>query len=383
SVTRAVTLVKLFCEASGASVNWDKCCGVWHGAWATAPSEYEGVPWSSTPSKYLGVPLQHFRNSNNMYWSGVATDLDSRASRWKHRDLSVFTRATVCNMFLIAKLWYVLQLLHCARTNIQKFHRIFAVFIWKSTWEPMRRDHLFRRVRHGGLGLSHLFVRQLVSRFFFVRDQNHPFLRAIIQTKLVHHLPSFIVSYETTPVKVFGFLKEVVDAVKFLSVRFSLEYLAEVSRKTLARDLIESLFPAPLYRTLYAACQGQDVLSRVKRMIVPPSAKSFFFKLHSPTLPVKEWLDKKGIFVPWTINCLLCKQPETVDHVFIFCWDAQFFWDVLQRTLKKDFVITPSRIRFLDVQNENCVAYDSFLLLGLFSICKSRMAVRNADTDAK
>lgn len=144
----------------------------------------------------------------------------------------------------------------------------------------------------------------------------------IIQTKLVHQLPSFIVSYETTPVEVFGFLKEVVDAVNFLSVRFSLEYLAEVSRKTLTRDLIESLFPAPLYRTLYSACHGKDVLSRLKRMIVPPSARSFFFKLHSSILPVKEWLDKKGIFAPWTINCLLCKQPETVDHVFIFCWDA-------------------------------------------------------------
>lgn len=69
SVTRAVTPVKQFCEASGASVNWDKCCGVWHGAWATAPSECEGVLWSDAPSKYLGVPLQHSRNSN-MHWSG-------------------------------------------------------------------------------------------------------------------------------------------------------------------------------------------------------------------------------------------------------------------------------------------------------------------------
>ncbi|CAN7998230.1 unnamed protein product [Ixodes hexagonus] len=214
-----------------------------------------------------------------MYWSGVATDLDRRASRWKYRDLFIFTRATVCNMFLIAKLWYVLQVLHCTRKNVQKFHRVFAMFIWKSTWEPMRRKNLFRRVRNGGLGLSHLFVRQLVSRFVFVRNQVHPFIRSLIQTELSPHLPSFVVSscIVSSPNNLFGFLKEVVEAVRFLSVRFSLDYLFTVSKKSLTRDLIESLFPPPLYRTLFSKGQGQDVLSRVKKMCVPPAAKSFFF----------------------------------------------------------------------------------------------------------
>ncbi|CAN7941774.1 unnamed protein product [Ixodes hexagonus] len=108
SVTEVITLAKRFCQATGAVINCDNCRGFWHGAWATTPSEFEGVCWDTVPCQYLGVPLQSFRNSQ-AYWSGVTTDLDRRASRWKQRELSIFARATVCNVFLIAKHWYVLQ----------------------------------------------------------------------------------------------------------------------------------------------------------------------------------------------------------------------------------------------------------------------------------
>ncbi|CAN7939388.1 unnamed protein product [Ixodes hexagonus] len=99
-------------------------------------------------------------------------------------------------------------------------------------------------------------------------------------------------------------------------------------------------------------------------MPVPPCVKTFFFKLHSGVLPVKTWLDDKGLFVPWGVNCFLCQKPETVEHVFLDCWDGVFFWDVLQRTLKKEFPLDPYGIRFLAVEDENGIptAYHSILL---------------------
>lgn len=147
----------------------------------------------------------------------MSTDLKGMVSTWANRDLSVFARATVCNIFLVVKLWYVLQVLACGRTNIQKLLRVFVTFMWKSGWERMPRDNLFRRVKSGGLGLAHLFVRHLVSRFFFLRDQNHPFLRTAIQAKLANSLTAMLVmSGCTEPQSHFGFLKEVTDATMFL-----------------------------------------------------------------------------------------------------------------------------------------------------------------------
>ncbi|CAN7991243.1 unnamed protein product [Ixodes hexagonus] len=90
-----------------------------------------------------------------------------------------------------------MQVLHCSRVNVQKIHRAFAVFIWGSTWERCARDNLFRRVRDGGLGLTHLFVRQLVNRFLFLRDTNDPFLRAACQLRLARALSELNVSTES------------------------------------------------------------------------------------------------------------------------------------------------------------------------------------------
>lgn len=62
-----------------------------------------------------------------------------------------------CNVLVVAKLCYVLQVLHCASPNIQRLHRcFFAMPVWGATWRPMRRDNLFRPVKAGGLGLAHL-----------------------------------------------------------------------------------------------------------------------------------------------------------------------------------------------------------------------------------
>ncbi|CAN7948621.1 unnamed protein product, partial [Ixodes pacificus] len=179
-------------------------------------------------------------------------------------------------------------------------------------------------------------------------------------------------------------MREVVGAYKFLRARFSLEYLSEVTRKKLYQDLVDVTLPVPLYRALYSTGSGQDVLKRVKRMSVPACVKTFFsFKLHTGTLPVKTWMVERGMFVAWGNHCFLCKKPESVEHVFLDCWDAIFFWDLLQRTLKKDFPLDSHGIRFQAVENENCVPFDLFMLLGLHSIWRCRMAVRHADVDTR
>lgn len=192
-------------------------------------------------------------------------------------------------------------------------------------------------------------------------------------------LPEFVVSsFPITNRAVTGFLREVVYAFHMLTAHFSMEYLNDVPNKKLYEDLLGVFVPAPLYRSIYRGGPGQDVLKRVKKMPVKPTVKSFFIKLHSGTLPVKTWLNDKSIFVPLTTDCTLCKKPETIEHVFIDCWDPVFHWDILQRTLKKELPITPYGIRLLPTASDD-VPYDIVMVLGLHSIWKTRMAFRHAD----
>lgn len=205
---------------------------------------------------YLGAPLEPLKKSTK-YWEDVMDDLKERTSKWGGRDMSIFTRATFCNIFLTARVWYVLQLLHCARSSIQEMHRIFALFIWKCASEPMRRDNLFLRPSKGGLWLLHLFIQQVVSSFLALRDPQHPLLQVMFQTRLTSHILTFLVSsFIGPPARMVGFVKEVVEAFRFVSARFSLDYLASVSRTKRYRDLIYNVFPVPVYRVIYGNGPG-------------------------------------------------------------------------------------------------------------------------------
>lgn len=377
SVTKAVDVARNFCKMSGSVINWGKSVGLLHGAWEDIPTEIESIHWTSSPMRYLGVPLQHFRDTKD-YWKEQCAEVKEKTKKFGGRDLSMFTRATVCNLFLVAKIWFVLQALCASRTSIQKIHREFAVFIWGSVWERTSRTNLFTSVKRGGLGLAHLFLRQVVSRFLFLRDQKNVFLLTVFQERLSDVLPNYIVSTQLARTNIIrGFLREVVWAYQFLCARFSLEYLSSVKRKKLYKDVVEICLPLPIYRTKFCIESGANVLKRVKRMPVRSSAKSFFFQLHSETLPVKPWLEEKGLFVAWSVNCLRCRKPETIEHIFLDCSDAVFLWDVLKRTLKKELPVTPYGIRFLPTSNDNGVPHDMFMLLCLHSLWKTRMAVRH------
>lgn len=205
SISEVIKLMRVFCDATGAAVNMTRCSGFWHGAWATKPEVFEGFNWSETQRKYLGVPLEYYKNSNK-HWCEAKSKPERKVHKWGGREMSIFARATVCNTFLVAKLMYVFQVLACSRICIQSFHRVFAKFIWKVGIEPMSRDNIFRPVNRGGLGLSHLYFRQIVARFVFLRDQNSTFLCSALQITMPDLLPSFIMSsFCAPPTKRVGF----------------------------------------------------------------------------------------------------------------------------------------------------------------------------------
>lgn len=94
----------------------------------------------------------------------------------------------------------------------------------------MRTNNLFHSANYEVLGIVHVFIRQLLSRFYFLRDQGHPFLRTVTQTLPGIQLPSFsVTSHDEDPM----WLTEAVDVFNLLIVRFQTEYLASVPKKKL------------------------------------------------------------------------------------------------------------------------------------------------------
>lgn len=140
------------------------------------------------------------------------------------------------------------------------FTEYLQPFVWGSSWKPMRRDNLFCSIEAGGLGLTHLFVRQTVSRFMFFRPYSHKFIRTYLQTHLSDLLADLVLSsVHLTMPRPFGFLKEVVAFIQFLKVRFSTKTLVhrfqEGALLHLSRTAIPRTFiPQPISRRSRLRC---------------------------------------------------------------------------------------------------------------------------------
>lgn len=126
-----MSLLQRFCDATSSLINIDKCVGLWHGNCEAFPAVYERIKCSSKPYTYLGVPLDQYKNKGDL-WAEKTKGLSVLTQKWGGRDLSIFAHTTICNVFQVLRLVYLVQKLSCSRINIQRIHRLFAVFVWQS-----------------------------------------------------------------------------------------------------------------------------------------------------------------------------------------------------------------------------------------------------------
>lgn len=296
---------------------------------------------------------------------------------WRARHIAFMSRAHVCNAIVYPAILYAARVSTIDAGTFAKLHRSFAVFIWRSTSEPMRRSNLYWSPEAGGLGLVNVELKITVQRFLFFREQRDGFLRAAVQSVGALHLSLWLATTATMShgARATAFYKEVARAVALLEERFSWEYLLAVRPRRLYWDLVEQELPPPLYRQPPAGVAISDVLKRVRKLPVPTGTKDFFFRFHTGVLPVKARQEERGFFLPWGSNCLLCGGRETPEHVLLECNTASFFWDELQASFGTCWEITWRGLKFLDVDAEHTLLRDCVLIVGLHALWRARVDV--------
>ncbi|CAN8006964.1 unnamed protein product [Ixodes hexagonus] len=334
-----------------------------------------GINWSSSVPNYLGVGLETAQLSTGC--DGIhLKSVYFKMTDWHGRHLSLFNRAYVCNSVFFSSIWYAAQILPSRQADIHKFHRLCATFIWQSLFERMRRTNLFLNLSKGGLGLVNLEIKAKVQRFLFFRDQVNPVMTRSLKSLGGQYLISWQVSTEEATVRapVLRFYREVEEAINFFHRRFSWDYLVQVNRKKLYWDALEMVIPPPLYRSLYGGLEESTVFKSLRKYPVRTATKDFFVKFYIEVLSVKTWLESKGFFVAWSANCALCPMPETLQHVFLYCTNAEIFWSELRHAF--GIVVQPDwvTLKFLQIdvgENRRCI--EVLFLLGLHAIWRSRV----------
>lgn len=99
--------------------------------------------------------------------------------------MSILARATACNTFLIAKLLYVFRILHCSSINVQALFSVRQIYleIYSGADEA---GQPFALLGFWWAGFGQLFSKQVVSRFFLIRDPRGPFFHAAAPTSFAN-----------------------------------------------------------------------------------------------------------------------------------------------------------------------------------------------------
>lgn len=376
SVEQAGEVVELagrFCRFSGAEINMAKSEGAWLGEWACKPRRLFGIDWKDSLGSYLGVNL-NLTGGCVLRWRGKLAAAERKLQPWRTRHITMFSRAHVCNALVYPPMLYSARITTIDASTTHKLHRLWAAFIWRSTYEPMRRSNLFWSLEKEGVGLVNVHLKLIVQRFLYFRNQPDSFLRAALQHLGSAHLARWVATSEglNHGLSHTGFYKEVAAALAGLEEQFSWKYLLAASPRRLYWDLLAKVLPPPLYRQPSGSAPSTNVLRRVRALPVPTGSKDFFFRFHVGVLPVMARQESRGFFLPYGSGCILCGQKETSEHVFLACNIAHYFWDEIQSFFGTRWEITWSSLRFLNAEAECPDLRDCVFVLGLHSLWRAR-----------
>ena len=109
NLARFQAALEVFCDASGAKINWHKSCGFWIGAgappqWLPHPS-FRWIP-EGTPVRYLGCQIGLELTAEQQI-APLLLSIRRKLIFWSSARLSLAGRAVVANQVLLATMWYV------------------------------------------------------------------------------------------------------------------------------------------------------------------------------------------------------------------------------------------------------------------------------------
>jgi hypothetical protein len=110
NMDKVQNVLKIFCKASGAKINWNKSTAIWASrrerTWNWGREE--GLKWvpEGEGVRYLGVQVG-FRLPTEANFDKMMVALKGKLINWGHNNLSLAGRTLVANQVLLASMWYL------------------------------------------------------------------------------------------------------------------------------------------------------------------------------------------------------------------------------------------------------------------------------------
>ncbi len=153
-------VLKLFCHASGAKINWHKSAAIWANkkekTWNWGRDD--GLRWvpEGEGIRYLGIQVS-FHLLFKANFDKMMLALKGKLINWSHNKLSLVDKILVANQVLLASMWYLVA---CWNPNPRMCCQVRGViknFIWGGkdalARAKVKWDTLALPIAQGGLGI--------------------------------------------------------------------------------------------------------------------------------------------------------------------------------------------------------------------------------------
>ena len=328
-------------EASGSKVNKEKTEILLLGRFQIQHIPVEYRRYVVDVSKILGIPWSKYGAHGGTFWKTVIGKIEKEIEKWGERRLSFTGKVLAIKTVLLSKIWYGARVLKIPKEIVGKIDTMLFKFLWSGRTELIKRASLFRPIREGGLGMTH--VAGKCSALLMMK------LNALYKVN-PGEVPQPWVGYGIYRLGVFlrqycpaigtnCFVHNPVDAgAVWGKVRFLVEQ-SKITREgnfwlkaTLAKIYGEMKY---MYQEPHTVCvrkphiRWEYVWKNIWTAKASNAEKEFIFKTAHGALPVKTTF--KGL-PGISKSCTLCKrEPETTEHLFFDCPRVQAALNSLRR----------------------------------------------------
>ena len=288
--------------------------GGWHGR---TDWPYNDIKVETSEIQILGITFaSEIKCAVEKSWSNILDKIKQKIRILSQRYFTIFQRAIVINMIILAKVWYTSHTYPLPCKYSKLINTEIFKFLWQSKYNPIKRETLFQSKYEGGLGIFNVFYK---AQSIYAST----FLKQFLNSDENYSLMKYYCALRINPI--FNIL-ELPNNTSFTKSKFFDEYVILI-RKLISVNNFPNISSTDIYRFLLPVCQPSVNLNInidwkiswkcLNFKYVNVRDRDIIFKFLHGILTTKNRLFQiKKINSPL---CSLCNQIENQLHMFVEC----------------------------------------------------------------
>ena len=157
-------------EATGAKINIQKSKAIALGSWDTY-RQIMDIPYYDT-IKVLGINVQNtIHATTSKSWNMMTTRIRAQAQEMYTRALDLNQRIRYVHEHLMARVWYMTQILPPPADNLRQINTTISWILWKGEIFRVPLSTLQRTKKEGGWGMIHPAAKCMALFFHRMNEQ--------------------------------------------------------------------------------------------------------------------------------------------------------------------------------------------------------------------